>query len=274
MPNQTLADAATAAVTDNHLTNDMPKDPGVKAPGMCSAFVRRVVRKVYGSKFDHLFGKSARVSGKNFQSTSFARPYGGPASLQVGDLLFKLDGSKGFGHVGIFVGPQGVAENSSTKVGRVSGAKGYRSVQDFGKPDKIDLIVRLPDPHGAVPATSPAPTVSASPATTLSWYLNGLRMGSIPVQAGTGFCPVREWAEAIGFEVDWDEQIDTALLDGSPIKDDQGNILTASKTPKANTIWLFGGVAYAPIRLLAKNAGLLADFDKENSRIIISRPIG
>jgi hypothetical protein len=45
------------------------------------------------------------------------------------------------GHVGIRVAGNRVAENSTTRVGRVQGAKGFRTLDQFGK---VDLIVRLP----------------------------------------------------------------------------------------------------------------------------------
>lgn len=132
--NRRLAEAAKAAMHDDEI---------VAEKGWCSKFCRQVVGKVYGEKYRDLFGATAILTGKNFQRAGYVRPTAKAGAPQLGDLLFKMTGSGGFGHVGIYVGGGKVAENSSTKLGRVSGAKGYRTLAQYGK---YDLVGRLPEP--------------------------------------------------------------------------------------------------------------------------------
>ncbi len=120
--NQRLANAAIAAVTD----------PSVEQKkGFCSRFVRQVTQKVYGDEYRSLFGASAIETGHNFRDAGLT-VNATASTIEVGDILFKMTGSGGFGHVGIYVGEKGVAENSSTSIGRVQGAKGFRTLAQMG----------------------------------------------------------------------------------------------------------------------------------------------
>lgn len=58
-----------------------------------------------------------------------------------GDLLFKLTGSGGFGHVGIRVAGNMVAENSSVHDDDDGDARGLRTLAEFGD---FDVIIRIP----------------------------------------------------------------------------------------------------------------------------------
>ena len=109
--NEELAAAAIKAVTDPAF--ESRKD-------FCSRFVRQVVASVYGDRYRDLFGASALATADGFSQAGLsveASPNPDP-----GDILFKTSGAGPFGHVGIFVGDKGVAENSSTSIGRVQGA--------------------------------------------------------------------------------------------------------------------------------------------------------
>ncbi len=128
--NPRLAAAARHAITDRSVTTER---------GMCSRFVRQVVQPLYPPRVDALFGATAIDTGNSFRGAHFAI-YGENARPRPGDILFKM-GAGRFGHVGIFVGNNQVAENSSSSTGRVQGAKGFRTLEQFGK---FTFIGRLP----------------------------------------------------------------------------------------------------------------------------------
>lgn len=114
----------------------------VRVKGRCQQFLRQNVQKMYGGRYDAYHRATAHDSMKAWSNSEYAvDPSRGSV---VGDILYK-SGTKGnpSGHVGVRVPGNRVAENSSTSIGRVSGAKGYRSLEEFGK---VDLIVRLPKP--------------------------------------------------------------------------------------------------------------------------------
>lgn len=145
-PNLVLASTANRAIRSKNFT---------AIPGYCQKFERQVVqdKTAYGDYAYQSYMKgTARLTGLAFLRTR----YGFPASelearggLQVGDILFKTTGSGGAGHVGIYVGRVPgyeklgglVAENSSTSIRRIQGAKGYRTLREFGA---VNVYVRLP----------------------------------------------------------------------------------------------------------------------------------
>jgi hypothetical protein len=163
------ADQAKTAVLDRRFELES---------GYCSRYVRQVVEATHSStKYSYLFGASAKISANLF----LASPYGyhWPAEksklggvIQPGDILFKRRGSGGYGHVGIYVGDipgvgkQLVAENSSTSIGRIQGAKGYRTLAQFNNDGKLDVVGRLPLPANykaparSVLASTPQPKTS------------------------------------------------------------------------------------------------------------------
>lgn len=108
--------------------------------GMCQKAVRETVQREYGGKFDAYHKGTARESMNAWKNSPYAvNPKSG--SLP-GDILYKAPTrAVPAGHVGIRVSGNKVAENSSTRLGRVRGAYGYRSIESFGT---VALIVRLP----------------------------------------------------------------------------------------------------------------------------------
>jgi (p)ppGpp synthase/HD superfamily hydrolase len=109
---------------------------------MCQRFVRQCVEKEFGKKFEGLIHQStAREAALAFQENGLYVIPLEQGSIP-GDLLYKIEGSGGFGHVGIRVTGNRVAENSVVHF-EASGGKdgrGFRSLHDFGH---FDLIVRL-----------------------------------------------------------------------------------------------------------------------------------
>jgi len=110
--------------------------------GWCQKEQRLVIQQVYGNKYDAYMKATANLTGRAFQAAGLAMTAAQAGTLQVGDILYKCPADlTAYGHVGTFVGNKGVAENSSTSIGRVRGALGYRSVARFGE---YQLVVRLP----------------------------------------------------------------------------------------------------------------------------------
>jgi cell wall-associated NlpC family hydrolase len=106
--------------------------------------VRRCIWKAHGQALSERFrAPSARKAAYKALSQGLAFPAkqlpkrGG---LKQGDILYKTEGSGGFGHVGIYVGNNKVAENASTRHGRVRGALGFRTLQQYGKANVIARI--------------------------------------------------------------------------------------------------------------------------------------
>lgn len=114
--------------------------PGyVSTEGMCQKFVRQVVQATYGHRFDRYHGASAEHSRRLWSSSPYVVS---PGSGSVpGDILYKK-GTKmnPFGHVGIRIAGNQVAENSTVHGGEFGG-RGIRTLEDFGP---VDMVVRLP----------------------------------------------------------------------------------------------------------------------------------
>lgn len=108
-------------------------------PTYCLRFVRQVVQAAGGdSAWPVPQGLNAAEALGWFKRNGYVMPEG--TEVQNGDIVFKAPTTAvPEGHVGIQVSPSKIVENSSTKVGRVSGAKGYRTKSQFGK---IVAIVR------------------------------------------------------------------------------------------------------------------------------------
>lgn len=125
---------------------------GPQQKGMCQMWARLTVQALYGNRWDTwLWKSSARKAGFAFLAAHKAGQLpggakviqtGDPADTHVGDLLYRTSGSDTFGHVMIRVEGNRVAENSSTGIGRVHGALGYRPLSSV----RFDMAVRLPDP--------------------------------------------------------------------------------------------------------------------------------
>ena len=124
-----ISSAAIAAVTE--------KMGFEKKPHYCQRWVRQVVQSVCGSDYDKLFKGNAADTGKAMKAAGLSIPL--TRGCVPGDLLYKLTGSGGDGHVGIRVEGNRVAENSSVHWDGKD-ARGFRSVKEFGN---FDLIIRL-----------------------------------------------------------------------------------------------------------------------------------
>jgi hypothetical protein len=127
--------------------------------GFCLRACRQWAETVYGTRYDRLFrgdgserdATAARASYR-FLASGLAFPafeleaHGG---LQAGDMPVKTKVApnrfgEDSGHIGVVCEDGRIAENSSTSIGRVRSALGYRSRVQFGA---FQLVVRLPDPR-------------------------------------------------------------------------------------------------------------------------------
>jgi hypothetical protein len=205
--------------------------------GYCSRFVRQCVEAAYGTKYAELFGSSAIDTGKAFQRNNLT-----VSDLQPGDILFKMTGSGGFGHVGIFVGDDKVAENSSTKIGRVRGALGFRTVEQYGA---YQLTGRLPEEELEKPIV-------------YGLYLNNWsnKIAVMPVIGDSSWCPIRRLADYLGIEVGWDDETDHVIW-GDKIVDHEVKIIDDT--------------GYLPIRLLADLAKLKLKVDTMKRKAMLSK---
>ncbi len=52
---------------------------------------------------------------------------------------------------------------------------------------------------------------------TYALFLNDRKIATMPVINGQSMCPVRDWARALGFALDWDEEQHKILIEGELI---------------------------------------------------------
>jgi hypothetical protein len=129
--NETLSESAKTALKAPQF---------VRLPHRCQQWVREVVQHVYGNRFDRYFYRvNAIGSGLAFKNSPYCVPL--ENGSVPGDILYKLSGSGGDGHVGIRILGNKVAENSSVHWDGQD-ARGIRTLREFGN---FDLIVRLPE---------------------------------------------------------------------------------------------------------------------------------
>jgi hypothetical protein len=227
--NSELAQAAIDGITDTRTE---------RAPGYCSRWVRQVVEKLYPGIYDGLFAGSANETGLNFEHAGYGQPAANAGTIQIGDILVKEFAP--FGHIGIYVGEQGVAENSSTRIGRVLGAKGYRTLAQWGRPA---IVVRLPQAKPTQPAG-------------YRLMLNDVPVGEMPVIQGAAQAPVRPLCKRLGLDLDIDEATMHPIIGGHEYS-----------TP----ITIINDVGFLSVRPLATFLGLSVTVDEGTKTAILSR---
>lgn len=186
MANKTLAGA---------MRNGIDSGKFEKAKGYCQRANRQAIQLVYNSKYNSLMKGNARDTGFAMMSAGLAfkatelKERGG---LQVGDILFKT--YQPFGHVEIYLGDNQTGGNSSTTVGRVNGALGYRTLAQFGT---VDIIGRLPDPNEQQEvARKPQITTTAEESTVVVSVWDGAKWNDkrLPslLKGNSNYLPVQE----------------------------------------------------------------------------------
>jgi hypothetical protein len=136
--NKPLADQAKKGLTDK----------SVKTAGRCQHWVRLQIIEAYGARlyrkyFQKYMKGSAYETMLAFQKSPYAVPV--ENGSVIGDILYKGRKTSGkYGHVGIRIAGNKVAENSSSHIAPGDNdARGIRSYEAFGP---YELIVRLPEP--------------------------------------------------------------------------------------------------------------------------------
>ncbi len=118
--------------------------------GWCQRWTREKLIQTYGQKkyekyFERYMKDDAYLTMLAFKKSKYAVPV--ENGSVVGDILYKGRKTSGtFGHVGIRIAGNKVAENSSSHVNPRAGdhdARGTRSLDAYGA---YELIVRLPEP--------------------------------------------------------------------------------------------------------------------------------
>lgn len=109
--------------------------------GYCQKWTRQTVQSLFGKKYDKYWKPSAVETMEEFRGSPYAVPV--ENGSVIGDILYKGTKTSGrYGHVGIRIAGNKVAENSSAHTSDTDReARGTRSLEAFGK---YELIVRLP----------------------------------------------------------------------------------------------------------------------------------
>lgn len=110
---------------------------GEKHENCCQKQARKTYEHVYGKIFADIDLGTAKTTGLAFALHGFSVHIG--HGSKPGDLLYKIHSNGGFGHVGIRVAGNMIAENSSVHWDGVD-ARGLRTLEEFGY---YDLIIRL-----------------------------------------------------------------------------------------------------------------------------------
>lgn len=94
------------------------------------------------------------------------------------------------------------------------------------------------------------------PGGTFKLFVAGREWFDMPVLDGHALCPVRAWAQRLGFSVRWDAEEQAVLLDGRELDVE---------------LRLIDGTAYAPVRDLVDAAGLVIERVEERA-VYVARP--
>lgn len=165
----------------------------------CQKWARTVVQNTeVGHKYDGDFQlETAKLAGlsmlKNHPDFSFR--YSPGMILQPGDLCYKTEGSGGSGHVGIYIGNNQVAENSSYHWNATGGkdARGIRTLQQFGA---FQIVVRFP-----VKVQQPAAPKPENP--TFKAFFNDVEIKGALYDKETHqvYAPIRSTLGAAGIDI-------------------------------------------------------------------------
>lgn len=89
---------------------------------------------------------------------------------------------------------------------------------------------------------------------TYALFINDTKLLDMPVINGRSLCPVRPWAEFMGFSVEWNNSAQTLLFDGQEVN---------------TQVVIIDDRAYAPIRDLVASAGLTLTVDTQARRVTV-----
>jgi len=207
----------------------------------CQIFVREVYESIYGPLFESVRARTASEVASNWksQTPTDVKIISHASQLEPGDLLYKNHHTDPpSGHAAVYIGSVGstgydVTENSAFANHRVHGAKGYRTLSEFGD---IDVIVRLPSLDAKVEHGG----------------MNIARAGRLT--AATFWAQASDFASAFAVPVSWDTTRNILILNHKEI----------------HTAKLVANKAFAPVNALAFAVGYPAlSFDAANHTILL-----
>jgi len=199
----------------------------------CAAFCRWVFDRVDRPGFEAVL---AGIRRRDFAYTPFIDAWARREGVlenqpQKGDLFLYYSGGRAR-HVGIVESVLGPAfrtlEGNTNEGGSPEGIGVFRRNRLNGPAYRF---VRWADLATETPAVLGERTL----------VLSGTPRFPCKVIDGRTWAPVRKWAQALGFKLDWDASTQTVKLNGKELDAD---------------VVLLEGVGYAPVRDLARSAGL------------------
>ena len=167
--------------------------------GYCMRYMRQIDEAVEGTKHDEIWrgdgsarDATAARAGHRFLAAGLgflAKDLAAHGGLQPGDMPVKTKVAPNrwgdfSGHIGaVCMDVKRIAENSSTSIGRVRGALGFRTLAQWGA---FDIVIRLPDPADkiAVPIPIATPVVTSSVPLIINWNGNLLTMEQLIDRCG------------------------------------------------------------------------------------------
>lgn len=206
--------------------------------GLCQKFARLVVQASdAGHAYDAYWRSSAKLTAEAFRAAGLTLLP--TVELEPGDLLYKTEGSGGYGHVGVYLGDGKVAENSTFHWNRSGGrdARGIRTLSQFGA---FQYVVRLQ--KAVNPVERPWQVLVGGQ------VLQGLHEG------GTNFVSARLFGEALGKQVAWIPAVKSVAFESQLLRPCEKMV---------------NGLAYYPIRELADAVGLgvTVNYEKRMVRV-------
>ncbi len=91
---------------------------------------------------------------------------------------------------------------------------------------------------------------------TFQLVANGTPLLDMPVRGGRALCPIRKFGEALGFQVEWNQEKQAPLFNGKEID---------------TQVILIDNTAYAPVRDLATAAGLKLAVDADGRKVNVTK---
>jgi hypothetical protein len=109
-----------------------------KKPNKCQMWTRLAWQHGFGARFDFAWKETAVLAAIEWEKSKWCVPLENGST--IGDILYWKSGNNGFGHVGIRISNNLVAQNSSM----LWNGRDARGVRDIRHMRDYDVIVRLP----------------------------------------------------------------------------------------------------------------------------------
>ena len=90
---------------------------------------------------------------------------------------------------------------------------------------------------------------------TYKLYLRQTFIVNMPVVGGRSMCPLTDWAQMLGFQLNWDQERQVATFDGQVLHSE---------------VVIYNGAPHAPLRQLVEAAGLTMTVDVPNLTVTVT----